>query len=68
MPSACCAVLSSVDRDVWMPIMPSADVLDAKYARSSVERDVERDVWMPSMPSADVLDAKYAKSSVERDV
>ena len=48
--------------------MPSADVLDAKYARSSVERDVERDVWMPSMPSADVLDAKYAKSSVERDV
>ena len=48
--------------------MPSADVLDAEYARSSVERDVERDVWMPSMPSADVLDAKYAKSSVERDV
>ena len=48
MPSACCAVLSSVDRDVWMPIMPSADVLDAKYARSSVERDV----WMPSMPGA----------------
>ena len=44
--------------------MPSADVLDAKYARSSVERNV----WMPSMPSADVLDAKYAKSSVERDV
>ena len=28
--------------------MPSADVLDAKYARSSVERDV----WMPSMPGA----------------
>ena len=35
-----------------MPSMPSADVLDAEYARSSVERDVERDVWMPSMPGA----------------
>ena len=24
MPSACCVVLSYVDRDVWMPSMPSA--------------------------------------------